>query len=535
MDRRQFLTAAGAAGVLPFLKALPAEAQGRDGTLVVVTGFGPNSMDIMRVGANRSAYQLAINLYDRLIRYGIRELPDGTMAYDKNVLEPELAESWTVADDGMSIDFALRRDATFWDGTPVTAEDVKWSFDRAILLGGFATVQMRAGGFTSADQWEVVDSHTFRVKLTKPSKLALPNLAVPTAIVFNSALCKANATATDPWASDYTHTTPAGGGAFRLERWDNGQQTVYTRNDAWKSGTLPGVRRVIIREVPAPATRRALLERGDAQFSIDLPPKDAKELAANPRVKVEGHPIGCCQHHVGMNVTMAPFDNVLVRRAIAHALPYEKIYSLAAFERGEKLWGAASAEPAEAVWPQPSPFSTDIAKAKALLAEAGLPDGFETTLSINLGLADWQEPTALLIQEALAEVGIRVTIDKIPGANWRTAALVEKRLPFHLENFGGWLDYPDYYFFWVYQTGRLFNSMAYSDPMIDEITDMVLPLETDHPDYAPNVKKLIAKVWEDVPLVPLYQPYLDMGMAPRVEGYAYHFHRLLDAKTLSMG
>ncbi|TVQ54691.1 MAG: ABC transporter substrate-binding protein [Rhodobacteraceae bacterium] len=534
MDRRQFIAATGAAGVLPFLKAMPAGAQGRDDTLVAVTGFGPNSMDIMRVGANRPAYQPAINLYDRLMRYGIRELPDGTLAYDKEVLEPELAESWTMADDGMSVDFFLRRDATFWDGTPVTAEDVKWSFDRAVLLGGFATVQMRAGGFTDADQWEVVDEHVFRVHFNAPSKLSMPNLAVPTAIVYNSALCKANATDADPWASDFTHVTPAGGGAFKLERWDSGQQSVYIRNDDWKSGPLPGVRRVIVREVPSAATRRALLERGDAQFSIDMPAKDAMELNENPRVKVEGHPIGCCQHHVGMNVAMAPFDNVLVRRAIAYALPYESIYNLAAFGRGEKLWGGEGFEPAEAVWPLPSPYYTDVEKAKALLAEAGMPDGFETTLSINLGLADWQEPAAVLIQEALAEIGVRVTIDRIPGANWRTAALIEKRLPFHLENFGGWLDYPDYYFFWVYQTGRLFNSVNYSDPMVDEVTDMVLPLETDHPDWAPNVKKLIAKVWEDVPLAPLYQPYLDMGMAPRVEGYAYHFHRLLDAKTLTM-
>ncbi|MFW5642253.1 MAG: ABC transporter substrate-binding protein, partial [Roseicyclus sp.] len=428
MERRRFLkgglAAAGGGGILPFLKHLPAHAQGRGDTLVVVTGFGPNSMDIMRVGANRPAYQLSINLYDQLINFAVVEQPDGTLAYDRDTLVPELAESWEIADDGMSVTFFLRTEAKFWDGTAVTAEDVKWSFDRAVSIGGFATVQMRAGALESPDQFEVVDDHTFRVHYLRPSKLTLPDLAVPTAIVFNSKVAKANATEADPWASDFTHTTPIGSGAFMLERWDSGQQTVYVRNDDWTQGPLPGVRRVIIREVPSAATRRALLERGDAQFSIELPPKDAAEMKAAGRVKVIGHPVGCCQYHVGMNLKFPPFDNVLVRRAVAHAVPYEEVFDLAAFQRGVPLWGAQDTTPAEAVWPQPSPFTTDIARAKALLAEAGYPDGFETTLSNNLGLADWQEPTALLIQEALAEAGIRVTIDKIPGANWRTAALV---------------------------------------------------------------------------------------------------------------
>jgi peptide/nickel transport system substrate-binding protein len=536
MDRRLFLqSSAAAAGLLPLLKSLPAEAAGRDGTLVVVTGFGPNSMDIQRVGANRPSYQLAVNLYDRLIEFGVKTLPDGSVTYDRDTLVPALAERWEVAADGAHVDFFLRPDATFWDGTPVTAEDVKWSFDRAVGLGGFSTVQMRAGAITDPEQFEVVDTHVFRLKFNRPSKLTMPDLAVPTAIIYNSRVAKEHVTAADPWASEFTHTTPIGSGAFKLERWDNGQQTVYIRNDDWKLGPPPAIRRVIVREVPSAATRRALLERGDAHLSIDLPPKDARELAEGGKVKVQGDPIGLCQHHVAMNVAMAPFDNKLVRQAVAWALPYEQIFQLAAYGRGVPLWGGESAEPTEAVWPQPFPYRTDPERAKALLAEAGLPDGFETTLSINLGLADWQEPTALLIQEALGKVGVRVTIDKIPGANWRTAALVEKKLPFHLENFAGWLDYPDYYFFWVYQTGRLFNSMNYSNPDVDALTDAILHLSLDDPEWAPGVLKLAATVFDEVPLVPLYQPYLEMGMAHEVGGYAYHFHRQLDARSLTLG
>nr|VFK59940.1 MAG: extracellular solute-binding protein, family 5 Middle [Candidatus Kentron sp. UNK]VFK70176.1 MAG: extracellular solute-binding protein, family 5 Middle [Candidatus Kentron sp. UNK] len=122
------------------------------------------------------------------------------------------------------------------------------------------------------------------------------------------------------------------------------------------------------------------------------------------------------------------------------------------------MYGGKEIEPSTTVWPQPFPYDTDPDKARALLAKAGIGNGFETTLSYNLGLADWQEPTALLIQESLGKIGIEVTLNKIPGASWRTAASVEKRLPMYLENFGGWLNYPDYYFFWAYKEGHLFNS-----------------------------------------------------------------------------
>lgn len=216
---------------------------------------------------------------------------------------------------------------------------------------------------------------------------------------------------------------------------------------------------MIIREVPSAATRRALLERGSIDVLLDVPAKDAKELMQAGKVKVTGIPIENCLHAIGLNVAKKPFDDIRVRQAIAYAVPYEEIFRAAAYERGVPMYGAASFEPASAAWPQPFPYRTDYDKAKALLKEAGHGSGFAVPLSFNLSLAQWTEPTALLIQESLGKVGINVTLNKIPGSSWRTKALVEKDLEFHLKNFGGWLNYPDYYFFWVYQKDRLFNSM----------------------------------------------------------------------------
>jgi len=132
-------------GLIICASLLPAFAQDRRDTLVVVTEVGPNSMDIHGVGANRPSYGLSWNVYDHLMTYGKKTLPDGTVMYDYSTLEPELATSWQLAPDGKSVTFTLRRDATFHDGTPVTAQDVKWSFDRAVSIGGFPTFQMKAG------------------------------------------------------------------------------------------------------------------------------------------------------------------------------------------------------------------------------------------------------------------------------------------------------------------------------------------------------------------------------------------------------
>ena len=158
---------------------------------MIAIGNTINSMDIHRTGTNRPSYQIAVNLYDRLLSFGRKTMPDGSLSYDYSVLEPELAESWAIADDGSYADFALKQDATFWDGTPVTAGDVKWSYDRAVSVGGFPTVQMKAGMLVEPEQFEVIDTHTFRIKFLQPSKLTLPDLAVPVPMIINSAVAKA--------------------------------------------------------------------------------------------------------------------------------------------------------------------------------------------------------------------------------------------------------------------------------------------------------------------------------------------------------
>ena len=151
-----------------------------------MTEEGPSTLDIDAATANVETHGVSWNTYDRLITHAKIKQPDGTWSYDYTKFEPELAESWELAADGKSATFHLRKDAKFHDGTPVTANDVKWSFDRAVAVGGFPAIQMGASEMKSADQFVVVDDHTIRVDFPRPNKLILPNLAVPIAKVVNS-------------------------------------------------------------------------------------------------------------------------------------------------------------------------------------------------------------------------------------------------------------------------------------------------------------------------------------------------------------
>ena len=533
-NRRGVLTGAAALSGFTFLKWLPASAQPASGRLIVALGDFPNSLDISRPGSNRPSYMASMMLYDRLVGFGVKTASDGTMAFDPNVITPELAQSWTVAPDGKSITFNLRRDASFASGRPVTAKDVKYSFDRTLGVGGFPPAQMKAGMMEKPEQFVVVDDHTFRIDFPVASKLSLPDLAVPTPYVLNSEETKKHATEKDPWAIEHVTKTHVGGGAYLLEGYEPGQQIVLRRNDKWKSGPLPAIERVILRQVPASSTRRAIVTRGDVDVNFDIPPKDAREQSQERgRVVVVGSPIANTIHGIGLNYKFPPLDNLKVRQAIAHVIPYDQIFEAAAYGRGAKLYGATwqKNEPPSIAWPQPFPYATDLDKARALMKDANV-SGFETVIGINLALADWMEPTALLIQEGLSKIGIRTRIDKVPGANWRTLALIEKKVPINLTNFGGWLDYCEYYCFFQYRSDSIFNSMAYKNDEVEKLITETLHMPTTAPEYEQKVTRLIKLVSDDVSMIPLYQPFLDVAMQPNVKGYVSYYHRQLDARSM---
>lgn len=507
--------------------------------LTVVRGGGfPNGLDLHQVGTNRPAYGTSWCLYDRLVTFGSKTLADGSRSYDYTVIEPELAESWTVAEDGLSITFKLRPDATFHDGSPVTAEDVKWSYDRAVSVGGFPSFQMKAGALKDTEQFVVVDDLTFRVNFLRQDKLTVMDMAVPIPAIMNAKLIQPKATEEDPWGLEWANANPAGGGAYKLESFKPEERVELVRFEEWKSGPLPAVAKIIELNVPEAGNRRALLEKGDVDVNFDVSEKDISELKATNNFNVVSTPIENCLYTIDLNSQPElggapnPFSDVKVRQAVAYAVPYDDIVNTALYGECVEMYGGPGFEPSSIDWPQPYPYSTDLEKAQALMAESGYPDGFDTTLAFNLGTQEWAEPLSILVQESLAKIGINVTLEKVPGSSFR-AVLVEKNRPMIINNFGGWLNYPDYFFFYSYHgQNATFNGSAYQNPELDALVDAALATGPGDPAYDEAVKGFLAIAFEEMPRIVIAQPYLSVAMQPNVSNYQFWFHRQLDYRQL---
>jgi peptide/nickel transport system substrate-binding protein len=123
-------------------------------------------------------------------------------------------------------------------------------------------------------------------------------------------------------------------------------------------------------------------------------------------------------------------------------------------------------------------------------------------------------------------------LEKIAGSNWR-AAFSGRTLPMHMQLFGGWFDFPDFYFFIVYNGDpeTIYNSMGYHSTEMDKAIDAA-HYTRDAEVYARSARRFISLAFDDVPAVPLFQPYLNIAMRPNVTGYRYLFHRQLDFRHM---
>jgi peptide/nickel transport system substrate-binding protein len=219
----------------------------------------------------------------------------------------------------------------------------------------------------------------------------------------------------------------------------------------------------------------------DADLSVDLPFKDAAEIKKSGAYRLVGTPVENSLQYVGL-VTKGSRSTMCAYARRSPGVPYEEIYRSVVYDLCIPMSGGPDDRPALAAWPQPFPYKRDMETAKALLSEAGYAGGFETAISIDLGDATQSEPTQCCCR-ARSPSGIKTRIEKIPGANLRNAML-EKNRAIHIASFGGWLNFPDYYFYWGYHgQNALFNTMSYQNPALDKLVDPAR-FEEDRETYA---------------------------------------------------
>ncbi|MBZ4691070.1 MAG: extracellular solute-binding protein family 5 [Cereibacter sp.] len=350
----------------------------------------------------------------------IKSLFDGLMDYVPGTTElrPGLAESYTLSEDGLTYSFTLRPGVTFHNGREMTAEDVKYSLDRvtnpatqspgAGFFGSIAGYDaMATGGATELAGVKVTGPLTVDITLSRPDATFLHVMALNFAsIVPKEAVEEAGA--------DFGKL-PVGTGAYKLAEWTIGQRLVFEKNaDYWRDG-VPYLDSVVFEVGQEPIVALLRLQQGEVDVPGDgIPPAKFQEVMADPEQSarvIEGG-----QLHTGyitLNVTQPPFDKLEVRKAVNMAINKERITQII----------NGRAKPATQPLPPSMPgytegyegYAYDVEGAKALLAEAGVAEGFETELYVMN--TDPNPRIAQAIQQDLAAIGIKASIQSLAQAN----------------------------------------------------------------------------------------------------------------------
>jgi len=430
--RRSLALAAAAAATLA-AATLPLNAATPKDTLVVALAFD----DIISLDPAEafeiSAGELMGNSYDRLLRYDVN---------DPSKLLPDLALSWSVSADGKTYSFELRPGVKFASGNALSAEDVVFSLQRAVLLDKTPAFILTQFGLSKANVAE-------RVKQTGPLTLTLEtDKAYAPTLVYNCLTANVAAVidkklvlskeAQKDGAGDlgaaWLKTNFAGSGPMKIREWRANEIVALERNDNYW-GPKAKLGRVIYRHIKESATQRLLLEKGDADIARNLTPQDLDALAANKDIRTTATPKGTV-YYFSLNQKNPALAKPEVREAFKWLVDYDAIGATLIKNIGVVhqnflpigLLGAA----------KDKPYKLDVAKAKALLAKAGYPNGFKVT--IDMRTVQPVQGITEAIQQTLKRAGIELEI--LPGDGKQT--LTKYRARTHDIYIGQWgADYWD--------------------------------------------------------------------------------------------
>lgn len=362
-------------------------AQAKD-DITIAMQLEPPHMDPTSAAAQAIDSVVYTNIFEGLTRF----MGDGSVV-------PGLAESWEISDDGLVYTFKLHNAVKFHDGTTMDGEDVKFSIDRARAEDSTNAQKALFAGIASVD---VVDPQTVRITLSEPNGNFLFNLAWGDAVIVA------------PESIDNIKTNPVGTGAYKFSNWVQGDRVELVRNDDYW-GEQPEIARATFKFISDPTAAFAAMMAEDIDVFAGFPaPENLPQFEADPRFQVlvgstEGETI------LSTNNKMPPFDNVKVREAMAHAIDRQAIIDGAMFGYGTPI-GTHFAPHNPAYVDLTGQSNYDPEKAKAMLAEAGFPNGFDTTL--HLPPPSYARRGGEIIAAQLAAVGIRAEIINVEWAQW---------------------------------------------------------------------------------------------------------------------
>jgi len=362
----------------------------RGGTVTVAISADPPGWDPTLSTSQEIARVTYGNVYEGLVRF------------DRNgEIVPALAAGWQVSTDGLAWTFTLREGVRFHDGSPLTAEDVLFKFDRARDPD---SGHVNQGYYAAVADVRAPDAGTIVFELTQPSRSLLYNLARPDAIIYPAALAETQ------------RSQPVGTGPFRFARYVEGSEVRLERFDDYWNPELPYLDAATFRIIGDANARIAALQAGD----IDLiggavPPEQVRVLQANPALKVASG-TATAEITVAMNNSRPPFDDLRVRQAITHAIDKDAIVQGAFFGLGTVIGTHMS--PSEAYYLDlTDTYPYDPERARALLAEAGYAGGLSFDFELPEPYA-FERRTGEIIAQQLREVGITVNLSVVEWGTW---------------------------------------------------------------------------------------------------------------------
>jgi peptide/nickel transport system substrate-binding protein len=476
-----------------------------------------------------TAGDITSSVYDRLLELEVVKGTDGRLRADIGSFKGMLAEKYSVSTDGLTWTFNLRKDVKFHSGNDLTSADVKYSFDRGLKMNkGQLMSVLQFAGIMTTTQMSTPDPYIFVVKLDKPNPELLPILSLSSNVhVLDSKIVMANDTNDDPFAEKWMRNHVAGSGPFKLESYEPGNQITFVANKTYWKGA-PALDRAIFRTVPSTQDRIMLISSGAVDMAYDLTALDlTTTLKGVKGVNVMSFPAPSTTV-MFFNNTKAPFNNLKVRQALCYMMPYPALIDKVLYGLGKPAAGpiADGVLYSKVV----NQCTYDAVKAKALLAEAGLANGFEFTLTVRIGRPE-EEASVVIIQSELAKYNIKVNIEKVQTTAWaerRTAKTIDAGM----DGYTPYAPDPSYVLEFWYKTGAVLNTWVYSNARVDEIAKLSL-LELDATKRKALLEEAQDIIGKDQPVIWLFHPYWNAVLRDNVQGYSFFPDRFTRLGSLS--
>lgn len=436
---------------------------------------------------------------------------EGLVRFDAGLqVHPALAESWETSEDGLTWTFTLREGVTFHDGEPLTAEDVAFSINR---IKDPAIASPRSDDFSVVESIDTEGDLTVVFNLSQPYAPLLSKLAHSLNVIVPQHVVEAE--------GDLQNTV-VGTGAFRFVEYLPQTRMVLERNpDYWRSdeqgNQLPYLDGIEIIFYPDPTARTTAIQTGNADWIEYVPSPDIPILELDPDVELVGG-IASNFRTLYMNASEPPFDNVLVRQAMSHAIDEQAIVDVALFGTGG-VAATGTTIPADNFYGvDTSPYiGRDVERARELLAEAGYADGFEFDLYVT-STYDFLRAPAEVIQAQLAEVGVTANIVAEDWSIYLPRALAGDFTATILGE-SGQAD-PDDFLFNVFYTDNGGNLSQFSDPVLDELLEQGR-LVSDTGERREIYARAQERIFEMAPHVFLFHSTQYVAHRSNVHGYEH--------------